>query len=61
MALWLENLGFGDLKTAFMTNSVDGAALAGLSAQKLADDFGLADEGDAKKILRAHMRKAVPH
>ena len=30
---------------------MDGAALGGLTLQKLADDYGLTDEADQKKIL----------
>merc|ERR1719345_196084 len=51
VAQWLENLGFPDLKTPFMGNKVDGAALAkDLSMAKLEEDYGVSDEDQRKKI-----------
>jgi len=51
VAQWLENLGFRDLKTPFMGNKVDGAALAkDLSMAKLEEDYGVSDEDQRKKI-----------
>lgn len=32
---------------------IDGAALGGLTSQKLADDFGMPDEDERKKIIYA--------
>jgi hypothetical protein len=50
VALWLDNLGFPELRTAFTGNSVDGAALKGLTMEKLADDYGVSEEDQRKKI-----------
>jgi len=50
VALWLENLGFDDLKAAFMGNKVDGPALKLFTMEKLAEDYGVSDEQQRKKI-----------
>ena len=49
VALWLENLGFDDLKTAFMGNKVDGPALKLFTMEKLENDYGVSDEQQRKK------------
>ena len=50
VAMWLENLGFAELRTAFTGNKMDGAALKGLTMEKLAEDYGVSDEDQRKKI-----------
>merc|ERR1711871_301105 len=45
-----ENLGFDDLKTAFMGNKVDGTALKTFTMEKLAEEYGVSDEDQRKKI-----------
>jgi len=50
VALWLENLGFAELKQAFMGNKIDGSQLKDLTMEKLADDYGVSDEDQRKKI-----------
>jgi len=50
VALWLENLGFDELKAAFMGNKVDGPTLKLLTMEKLAEDYGVSDEQQQKKI-----------
>ena len=50
VAQWLENLGFPELRGAFMGNKIDGEALKGLTMEKLADDYGVSDEDQRKKI-----------
>jgi len=60
VALWLDNLGFPELRTAFTGNSIDGVALKGLTMEKLADDYGVSEEDQRKKIyynLKDVMRK----
>ena len=49
-AMWLENLGFPELRGAFMGNKVDGKGLKELTIEKLADDYGVSDEEQRKKI-----------
>lgn len=51
VALWLENLGFPELRTAFTGNKIDGAGLKSLTMEKLADDYGVSDEDQRKKIF----------
>ena len=48
--MWLENLGFAELRTAFTGNKMDGVALKGLTLEKLAEDYGVSDEDQRKKI-----------
>jgi hypothetical protein len=50
VAMWLENLGFADLKSPFMGNKVDGPALKDFTREKLAEDYGVSDEEQRKKI-----------
>jgi len=50
VAMWLENLGFAELLGAFTGNKVDGPSLKGLTMEKLADDYGVSDEAQRKKI-----------
>jgi len=50
-AQWIENMGFGELKTAFMGNNVDGKALESLTLSALETNYGLSDEDDRKKII----------
>lgn len=50
VALWLENLGFPELRGAFIGNKVDGAALQTLTLKALKDDYGVSDEDQRKKI-----------
>jgi len=50
VALWLENLGFPELRGAFMGNKVDGSALQSISLKALKDDYGVSDEEQRKKI-----------
>jgi len=50
VAMWLENLGFPELRTAFTGNKMDGAALKGLTMDKLAEDYGVSEEDQRKKI-----------
>jgi len=50
VAMWLENLGFAELRGAFTGNKVDGPSLKGLTMEKLADDYGVSDEAQRKKI-----------
>jgi len=50
VAMWLENLGFPELRGAFMGNKMDGPALKGLTMDKLAEDYGVSDEDQRKKI-----------
>jgi len=50
VAMWLENLGFGELKAAFMGNQVDGNGLKTLTMAKLEEDYGVSDEEQRKKI-----------
>ena len=60
VAMWLENLGFPELRTAFTGNKINGAALKGLTMEKLAEDYGVSDEDQRKKIyynLKDVMRK----
>lgn len=60
VAMWLENLGFPELRTAFTGNKMDGAALKGLTMEKLAEDYGVSEEDQRKKIyynLKDVMRK----
>ena len=51
VALWLENLGFPELRTAFSGNKIDGFGLKSLTMEKLADDYGVSDEDQRKKIF----------
>jgi hypothetical protein len=48
--LWLMNLGFPELRGAFAGNKMDGVALKGLTMAKLAEDYGVSDEDQRKKI-----------
>jgi len=60
VAMWLENLGFPELRTAFTGNKIDGVALKGITLEKLSDDYGVSDEDQRKKIyynLKDAMRK----
>ena len=50
VAMWLQNLGFPELRGAFMGNNVDGKALTALTMEKLAEDYGVSDEEQQKKI-----------
>ena len=50
VAMWLENLGFPELRLPFMGNKMDGASLKQLTMSKLADDYGVSDEEQRKKI-----------
>jgi len=50
VALWLDNLGFTELKTAFMGNKIDGVQLKLLTMEKLADEYGVSDIDQRKKI-----------
>jgi len=51
VALWLENLGFPELRGAFMGNKIDGSGLAKITLKSLQDDYGVSDEDQRKKIL----------
>jgi len=53
VALWLENLGFPELRGAFTGNKVDGPALKALTMDKLAEDYGVSEEEQRKKIYYA--------
>jgi len=53
VAQWLENMGFGDLKTAFMGNRVNGSTLAELTMEKLADEYGVSEEDNRKTLIYA--------
>ena len=60
VAMWLENLGFPELRGAFTGNKMDGMALKALTMEKLADDYGVSDEDQRKKIyynLKDALRK----
>lgn len=60
VAMWLENLGFPELRGAFTGNKIDGVALKALTMEKLADDYGVSDEDQRKKIyynLKDALRK----
>ena len=50
VALWLQNLGFPELRGAFIGNKVDGPALKGLTMDVLKGDYGVSDEDQRKKI-----------
>ena len=50
VAMWLENLGFPELRGAFTGNKVDGASLKTLTMDKLAEDYGVSDTEQRKKI-----------
>merc|ERR1719393_908389 len=50
VAMWLENLGFAELRTAFTGNKMDGVALKVLTMKNLEDDYGVSDEDQRKKI-----------
>ena len=50
VAMWLENIGIADLRSAFVTKSVDGNALKGFTLDTLAKDFAVDDEEKRKKI-----------
>ena len=51
VAMWLETLGFAELKAAFQGNSIDGTQLRGITLERLADEYGVSDEADRKKIF----------
>ena len=51
VAMWLETLGFAELKAAFQGNSIDGTQLRGITLERLADEYGVSDEADRKKIV----------
>mmetsp|Transcript_8376 Transcript_8376/g.14080 ORF Transcript_8376/g.14080 Transcript_8376/m.14080 type:complete len:241 (-) Transcript_8376:376-1098(-) len=53
VAQWLENMGFGELKPAFMGNSIDGMQLRDMSPSKLLDEYGVSDEESRKKLIYA--------
>lgn len=58
--MWLANLGFPELRTAFTGNKMDGVALKSLTMEKLAEDYGVSEEDQRKKIyynLKDVMRK----
>lgn len=60
VAKWLENLGFPELRGAFMGNKVSGKDLKALTMDKLAEDYGVSDADQRKKIyysLKDAMRK----
>jgi hypothetical protein len=48
--MWLANLGFPELRTAFTGNKMDGVALKSLTMEKLAEDYGVSEEDQRKKI-----------
>ena len=50
VAMWLENLGFAELRTKFTGNKVDGGALKELTMEKLEQDYGVSEEDQRKKI-----------
>lgn len=51
VAMWLDNLGFPELRTAFTGNKINGTGLKDLTMEKLADDYGVSDEDQRKKIF----------
>merc|ERR1712087_324489 len=53
VAQWLENMGFAELKPAFMGNSIDGIQLREMSSSKLLDEYGVSDEENRKKLVYA--------
>ena len=50
VAMWLETLGFAELKAAFQGISIDGTQLRGITLERLADDTA-ERRGDRKKIF----------
>lgn len=50
VALWLENLGFGDLRLAFTGNKVSGSLLKSFTMEKLNEDLGVSDADQRRTI-----------
>jgi len=53
VAQWLENLGFAELKAAFIGNQIGGPQLGEMTQSKLSEEYGVSDEDSRKKIVYA--------
>jgi len=51
VALWLENLGFADLRVAFTGNKINGTLLKSFTMDKLSEDYGVSDADQRRTII----------